>query len=117
MIVLEGEGESYTWRATLGHIAALEQAYGSLYVLGENLLTQSVTLSAVAGAVKMLYRQAGCTREDAALDEFILRQPCTHILVAALLDILGPIEKQAPGGPQAAFLHEMMKRFPDTEKT
>jgi hypothetical protein len=107
MITLKGpDGTDIVWEPTLARVAELEERYGSLYTLGEKVLTQSLTLSDLAGAVKCLYRQAGCDADDT----FILRRPCASILVAALLDVLGPVERDEK--PELDTLKELMKDTP-----
>jgi hypothetical protein len=99
MIDLKGPDGAHAWKPNLRHIAAIEQDYGSLYLLAEHLLDQSLSLSAIVGVVKLLYRQAGCTAEDSLLDAFLLRQPCTSLLVRALLEVLKPIETNKEKSP------------------
>jgi len=122
MIVLPGlDQPSYPLRITLSLIAEMEGTYGSLYQLAESLLDKSLPLSTIIGVLKMIYRHAGCGISEDALDDFLLRQPCTELLTSVLLDILEPIERLEsmtlePLPPSAQFLAEMVKKFPDSKK-
>ena len=109
MITLQGPDKTYTLKTSLKLIAAVEEGYGSLYALAEDLLEKTLPLSEMVEIVKTLYRHAGC---ETARDDFLLQQPCTEILITFLLDILGPIERVATP-PSAPFLDEMVKKFPD----
>ena len=109
MISLTGPDRVYTLNPTLQLISALERDYGSLYLLAEDLLEKSLPLSEMVEIVRVLYRHAGC---GAALDGFLLQQPCTEILITFLLEVLGPIERVAAHPPKP-FLDEMIKKFPD----
>ncbi|MFH1158062.1 MAG: hypothetical protein V1721_04160 [Pseudomonadota bacterium] len=100
-------------------IAEMEGSYGSLYQIAERLLDKSLPVSSMIGVIKMLYRHAGCGIPDEALDDFLLRQPCTELLTSVLLDILEPIEggmMPEPLPPSAQFLAGMIKKFPDSKK-
>lgn len=108
MITLQGPDKAYALKTTLKLVSAVEEGYGSLYALAEDLLEKTLPLSEMVEIVKTLYRHAGC----AVPDDFLLQQPCTEILITFLLDVLGPIERVATP-PPAPFLDEMVKKFPD----
>jgi hypothetical protein len=112
MISLTGPDKVYALHTSLPLIVALENEYGSLYLLAEDLLEKSLPLSEMVEIVKVLYRHAGC---DDEIDRFLLQQPCTEILINFLLEVLGPIERVA-AHPTKPFLDEMMKKFPDTQE-
>lgn len=112
MIILPGPDKNYTPEINLKLVTALEGVHGSLYQVAETLLDKSLPLSEMVDILRVLYRHAGCEMEDAALGDYILRQPCTELLITALLDILGPVERS---GPSAEFLSEMLAKFPDKE--
>jgi hypothetical protein len=112
MISLTGPDKFYALQPSLKLVAALENAHGSLYLLAEDLLEKSLPLSEMVEIVKALYRYAGCDEE---LDDFLLQQPCTEILITFLLEVLGPVERAATH-PSAPFLDDMMKKFPDAQE-
>jgi len=112
MISLQGPDKVYALKPSLELIAALESEHGSLYLLADELLDKTLPLSEMVEVVQTLYRHAGC---DAALDEFLLQQPCTEILINFLLEVLGPIERAA-APPSASFMDEMIKKFPDRQE-
>jgi hypothetical protein len=113
MMNLQGPDKTYPLKASLKLIAAVEEGYGSLHALAEDLLEKTLPLSEMIEIVKTLYRYAGCMSVD---DEFLLQQPCTEILITFLLDVLGPIERAATP-PTGAFMDEMVKKFPDGGKS
>ncbi len=113
MISLQGPDRVYALKPSLQLIAALENEYGSLYLLAEDMLEKTLPLSGMVDIVKALYRFAGC---GADIDDFLLQQPCTEILITFLLEVLGPVERVATQPPRP-FLDEMMKKFPDTQET
>jgi hypothetical protein len=107
-MILQGPDKAYTLKTSLKLIAEVEAGYGSLYALAEDLLEKTLPLSEMVEIVKTLYRHAGC----AAADDFLLRQPCTEILITFLLDVIGPVERVCVP-PSQQFLDEMVKKFPD----
>ena len=114
MIILNGPDKTYELKPSLQLVAALESVHGSLYQLAEELLDKTLPLSEMIDVMKMLYRHAGCAAE---LDDFLLRQPCTELLITFLLEVIGPVERIAAAHlPTAPFLDEMIKKFPDTEE-
>lgn len=109
MITLQGPDKTYNLKTSLNLIAAVEADYGSLYALAEDLLEKTLPLSEMVEIVKVLYRHAGCVKP---LDEFLLQQPCTEILINFLMEVIGPVERVgAP--PSKPFLDDMVKKFPD----
>jgi len=112
MITLQGPDKTYTLKTSLKLIAAVEADYGSLYALAEDLLEKTLPLSEMVEIVKVLYRHAGCAK---SLDEFLLQQPCTEILINFLMKAIGPVERVGTP-PSKPFLDDMVKQFPDGVK-
>ena len=112
MISLPGPDRVFTFKPSLQLISDLESVHGSLYELAEDLLEKTLPLSEMVEVVKTLYRHAGC---DGEIDDFLLQQPCTEMLITFLLEVLGPVEKVMTHPPRP-FLDAMMKKFPDTKE-
>jgi len=109
MMMLQGPDKTFPLKTSLKLIAAVEEGYGSLHALAEDLLEKTLPLSEMVDIVKTLYHHAGAE----VTDDFLLQQPCTEILITFLLGVLGPIERVATP-PSAQFLDEMAKKFPDS---
>jgi hypothetical protein len=121
MITLQGPDKTYTLKTSLKLIAAVEADYGSLYALADDLLEKTLPLSEMVDIVKVLYRHAGCAK---SLDDFLLQQPCTEILITFLMEAIGPVERAGaalPPGimspPSKPFLDDMVKQFPDEKSS
>lgn len=93
MIVLPGLDQSYPLKISLQLITDLERVHGSIYGIAEKLLEETLTLSAMMGILKTLYRHAGCESTEEALEEIVLRETNGELLATVLLDILAPIER------------------------
>lgn len=89
MIVLPVPDGGCPLKVSLELITELENEYGSLYQVSEDILSQSMSVSRMAGFLKMLYRHAGCDVPE----EWLLKQSSTDLLVTFLLSVLEPIDK------------------------
>lgn len=77
---------------TLGLVAQLEDAHGSVFSMAENILQKTLPLSEAIAILAGIYRAGGCTMTDDARAEFLLADAApVAVLTGILTRIITPL--------------------------